>query len=825
MKNLLTIFQREFSVYFQSLIGYIFIICFLLFGIGLFITPFFTFPVADMRNFFNMLPIILCIFIPAVTMRLWADERKENTFEMIMTFPMKSYEVVLGKFFSALVFFALALVGTLIIPLMLLVLGNPDMGQIVSSYFGAFLLGSMLLALGIFISGLCKDQIVAFICTLLANLGMFLFGTGFIQSYVDGVFPGLGSTLGELIGFTIHFTTFTRGIVEMSDILFFVSWTALFLFLNGFFLEIRNRPGLKLSFSSGVGLALLIGLLFNWITNDSSFGRFDLTEGKIHTVSDSTKTVLGKLKVPVNLKVYITPKEKMPTELKSLEQDITDKLVEMQIASNNQIRFDVVYMEAANIMDPQGDAENEAKKSDKEKTIEKRMLDKGLKPFSARAIREDSVVNVMIYSAIGIAYKDKKEEILPQIVPQNMHELEYMVVSSVFKMTREKMPTIALIAPKEAVKINPMMRQIYAQMGKPLPQSEDPYIYLEQILGHEKYIVKRVELTEQSPLPADADAVVVVNPRDLTDRQKFELNKALVEGKSVFMAVQNFNWNYRVQNRNMSITRQEETPQVDDLLKFYGVSISPDVLMDENHQPLTVSDPSNPIASMFGGGMTLNLPIQIVLTNESMNPDVSITSRLSGMFYLWGSAINVEQKKLDENKLKLTTLMTTSAKGWTVPGTANLQKSSFEPPTSGQKKIPVSVLVEGQFPNFYKDKKQPAWDDQKGTPTDFKDYKPKPGKLLLVGGTQMFRKNFLQRSNLDFFINSVDAIALGDELINIRAKKVISRVIPKPSAGSRTFWKFANYLLINLIVAGIGLSVYYRKKRSRELYTQSMLNA
>ena len=303
MKNLLTIFEREYNVYFRSLLGYMFIIVFLLLGIGLYITPFFTFPMADMRNFFNMLPIILCVFIPAVTMRLWAEERKDNTFEMIMTFPMKSYEVVLGKFLASLAFFAWAMLGTLVIPLMLVVLGEPDIGQIFSSYLGAFLLGTMMLSIGIFISGLCKDQMVAFVAALMANMVMFLFGTDFIQAYVDGVFSGFGSLLGEVIGFNVHYAAFSRGIIEMTDILFFLSWSALFLFLNGFYLEIRNRGGLKLSLSSGVVLAMIAGLLFNWILADFSLGRFDTTEGKIYTVSDATKRILGKLNVPVNLKI------------------------------------------------------------------------------------------------------------------------------------------------------------------------------------------------------------------------------------------------------------------------------------------------------------------------------------------------------------------------------------------------------------------------------------------------------------------------------------------------------------------------------------------
>jgi ABC-type sugar transport system permease subunit len=100
---------------------------FLVLSVGLYMTPFFTVLNADMRAFFTTLPIILCIFLPAVTMRLWAEERKQNTWEMLLTFPMRPRELVLGKFVACLVFFLLTLAGTLTIPLMLVWLGNPDL--------------------------------------------------------------------------------------------------------------------------------------------------------------------------------------------------------------------------------------------------------------------------------------------------------------------------------------------------------------------------------------------------------------------------------------------------------------------------------------------------------------------------------------------------------------------------------------------------------------------------------------------------------------------------------------------------------------------------
>lgn len=830
MKNMATIFRREFAVYFQSPIGYMFIIVFLLINVGLYITPFFTFPTADMRSFFNLLPLLLSIFIPAVTMRLWADERKENTFEMLMTFPMKSYEIVLGKFLSALAFYIITLVGTFIIPIMLISLGQPDMGQIISAYFGALLLGAMLLAVGIFISVLCKDQIVAFILTLLINIAMYMVGIGFIQGYLDNAVPGLGSVVGQLLGFTQHYVSFMRGVVDSVDILFFISWTALFLFLNGFYLEIRNRPGIRLTFTVGVILALAAGASANWVLSNASLGRLDMTEGKIYTVSDGTRNILSSLKVPVNIKVYITPKEKMPTEMKNMERDIRDKLEEMRLASGNMLKYDVIHMQAANIMVKRGQ-EKEEKKSDKEEAIEKRMLEKGVRPFSVQTLREDSVTNVLVYSAIGVAYKEKSEEIIPRVTNRNIHELEYQVVSMVYKQTREKPPVVVLVAPKESVRVTEQMKSIYRQLGRQLPRQEDPYVYLERILAREKYDVKRVEISRYSPLPENYDTLAIVNPRELTPRQLYEINRALVSGKSVFMAIQKYLWEYRVQNRRVMISRREEKPQMGKLLSAMGLSVMDDILMDESHAPMTVASSSNPLQRLMGGGITLNLPIQMVLSQESMNPDISITSKLSGMFYLWGSGIKVDRDKIKSQNLTASIMMTTSSKGWTIPGTSEMTQASFTPPLDGKRKIPVSVLVSGQFPDIFKGQPRPDWPKESAQARpqrppqqkepEAKPLKPAKGKMILVGGTQMFRKEFLQRSNLDFFLNSIDALTLGENLIKVRSKKPISRVIVKPSDAAKTFWKFANYILVNLIFAAIGLIIYVRKKRSREAYTSA----
>jgi len=651
MRNIWIITRRELAAYYKSTIGYVYMIVFLMVSVGLYITPFFTFPQAEMRGFFMSLPLILCVFIPAVTMRSWAEERKENTHELLLTFPMRPQELVLGKYVAGCIFYLATLVGTFTIPLMLLVLGDPDMGAIGAGYLGSLLLGGFFLSMGIFFSGLCKDQIVAFILALLACFGVYLLGTVFIATYLDNFWPGLGVLLGDLVGVTGHHDAFARGVVEIGDVLYFLIWTALFLFLNGFYLEGRNRPRHRTILSSALVLCLTIGLVFNYLTTMHSLGRFDFTEDKIYTLSKASKKILSELKVPAQVKLYITPRNKMPTELKSLEQDILDKLEEMRIASRSKIVYRTIHMEAAHVLAPESEPEK-GKGESKEEALEKRLLDKGIKPFSVRALRQDQSTTQLIYSSIGIAYKDRPEEIIPRILPRDLYDLEYRLVNTTYKLAREKKPVIALVAPKDDLNLSPQVIALYRKMGRPLPQTEDPYRTLHGILIHEKYDVRRVSITRDDPLPERYDALALINPRHLSERQKWEIDRALVSGISVFMAIQNYRWDYRMTKGRVSLKKFGEDPGINDVLEKSGLKVDPSILMDRNHEAVTISDRTNPLQTLLGGGITLNLPTHIMINPSSMNRDFSLTSRLGRIFFLWGSAISLDEERIKNAKKK-----------------------------------------------------------------------------------------------------------------------------------------------------------------------------
>jgi ABC-2 type transport system permease protein len=240
MSSTLTIFRREFAAYFNSPIAYIFIIAFLVLNAGLFMTSFFLNGAADLRGFLGNLPFCVIFFIPAVSMRLWAEDKRLGTFELLMTLPMRAGDVMLGKYLAALAFYLVALAGTLPLAIMVQVLGNPDAGATLGGYVGAALLGALYLGIGTFTSGLMRDQISAVILGIMACFMIFIVGVGSVAATIDGWLPGVGSFLQHHLGLSGHYDMMMRGVIAIGDLTYFVGLTLVFLVLNTFWLEGRK---------------------------------------------------------------------------------------------------------------------------------------------------------------------------------------------------------------------------------------------------------------------------------------------------------------------------------------------------------------------------------------------------------------------------------------------------------------------------------------------------------------------------------------------------------------------------------------------------------
>jgi ABC-2 type transport system permease protein len=212
----LAIMKKELMTYFYTPIAYIVITAFLIVTGFFFFKDFFYFNQAEMRGFFQFLPLVLTLVVPAITMRLFAEEIHSGTIETLMTLPVTTIEAVVGKFMAATAFVSFMLAPTLVYLVTILIVGSPDPGPIIGGYLGSILLAGAYSAVGVLTSSLGRNQIIAFISGLAACFFLWL---------IDKITIFLPAKLSflEYLGTDFHFRNISRGIIDSRDIIYFIS--------------------------------------------------------------------------------------------------------------------------------------------------------------------------------------------------------------------------------------------------------------------------------------------------------------------------------------------------------------------------------------------------------------------------------------------------------------------------------------------------------------------------------------------------------------------------------------------------------------------------
>lgn len=236
LKTVYILAKKELMSYFNSPIAYIFIAVFLVIGNWLFFNSFFLYGQASMRSYFDLLPWMFLFLSPAITMRLWAEEKKSGTIEFLLTLPVTDWQVVLAKFFGSLVFLFITLLFSLTLPFTVASIGNLDWGPVIGGYIGALFLGGSYLALGLFISSLTKNQIIAFVLGLVSCFGVFVVGANFALAGA----PKSLQPIMQFIGLGGHFYNIAKGVIDSKDVVYYISFIFLFLWLNARVIESRG---------------------------------------------------------------------------------------------------------------------------------------------------------------------------------------------------------------------------------------------------------------------------------------------------------------------------------------------------------------------------------------------------------------------------------------------------------------------------------------------------------------------------------------------------------------------------------------------------------
>ena len=239
MRSTATILKRELRSYFTTPVAYVFIVIFLALvsALTFFMGGFFDRGQADLSAFFQFHAWVYMLLIPAITMRMWAEERRSGTIELLMTLPLSLTQLVLGKYLAAVVFTAISLALTFPLWITVNYLGEPDNGAILAGYLGSLLMASGFLAVGAFISALTKNQVVAFVMTAAACFVLIASGAPIVLSFFAGWAPKAVVDFIASLSFLAHFTDISKGVLDLRDVVYFLSLIAAFLFANAVAVE------------------------------------------------------------------------------------------------------------------------------------------------------------------------------------------------------------------------------------------------------------------------------------------------------------------------------------------------------------------------------------------------------------------------------------------------------------------------------------------------------------------------------------------------------------------------------------------------------------
>jgi ABC-2 type transport system permease protein len=236
------IFRREFATYFATPLAYVFIVIFL-FAMGAFtfyIGNFYQNGVADLTVFFGYHPWLYLFLVPAIAMRLWAEERRTGTMELLMTLPVPLWATVVGKFLAAWAFTGIALALTFPIWLTVNFLGSPDNGVILASYIGSFLMAGGYLAIGAAISAMTSNQVIAFVVSVVVCFLFTVSGAPLVLDFFRDWAPLLLINTIASFSFLTHFSAITAGVIDLRDVIYFVSLIALFLLVNIVVIDLKR---------------------------------------------------------------------------------------------------------------------------------------------------------------------------------------------------------------------------------------------------------------------------------------------------------------------------------------------------------------------------------------------------------------------------------------------------------------------------------------------------------------------------------------------------------------------------------------------------------
>ncbi len=795
-----TLFQKEINAFFSSLTGYVVIIVFLVTN-ALFMWVFkgnmnvLDSGYANLDTLFIMAPWIFLFLVPAITMRVFAEEKRSGTLELLLSQPISEMKIVLAKYLAAVSLILFSLLPTLVFYFSVHRLGSPqgnlDSGGIAGSYMGLFFLAGVYAAVGIFSSAITGNQIVSFILAVIVSFFLY---TGFDLLTSTDLFGNMDTFLLKL-GINEHYRSISRGVVDTRDLIYFLSLIGVFLFGSNIVLQSRKRIRIVRMIST-----LAIILMLNYIAS-FVFYRFDLTQEKRYSVAPETRQALKDLDDVMYIKVYLDGD--LSAGYMRLKNAIRELLDEFRVYAPKNLQYEFI--------DPAGDPDSRIRNN-----VFSRLFDAGLQPENDRVMTKDGRFSqkIIIPGAI-ISYREaglpvnlyKKNMGLPDEINlhQSIQTLEYKFISMIRNLSSDTIVKVAFLeghGELNALQVGDITKELanFYQIDRGAVQGR--------------------------PGSLDAySAVIIAKPsRAFSEEDKFVIDQYIMNGGKVIWLIDPVQ--VSMDSLYMGSTFAfYESLNLEDQLFRYGVRLNPNLVKDIQCNDI-------PVSRGIAGQQT-GLPLSPWYYYPVISPgnDHLITRALNMILIRFGSVIDTVG---EDPGIRKTVLLSTSPYSRQVSVPAQVSLREIDQPRIqsefNRSNLPLGILLEGEFESVFTNRSVPAV--QSDLPVSFRA-KSEATRMIVIADGDIIRNDVRESpngpmivplgfdrytsrtfGNKEFILNAVNYLCDQTGLIRLRGREFRLRMLDQQKILEEARkWKLVNTLVPVLLVSLFGIAVYFKRRR------------
>ncbi|MDA3879678.1 MAG: gliding motility-associated ABC transporter substrate-binding protein GldG [Prolixibacteraceae bacterium] len=798
-----SLLRKEFNSFFGSITGYLVIIIFLLAtGLFLWVLPG-SFNIiegqrATLKGFFDLAPWLYLFLIPAITMRMFAEEKRTGTIEMLITRPLTAFQITFAKYLAALILVCISLAPTLLNFYSVYQLGNPagniDTGATWGSFAGLLFLASVYIGIGLFASIITGNQVVAFLTAITLSFIMY---NGF--SFLTGIDLSLPVQNFLLqLGIHEHYLSISRGIIDSRDIFYFLFATFIFLLLT------RNMLRKTRLFATWniKRAALLVLLLIGAYTSVSKrLFRIDLTAEKRYSLSHITKDILQNQNQPLGIEVYLAGN--LPSGMKEFQESIIEKIEDMNAYSPYRLFHEVI------------DVYKISNEEERENTI-KALTDAGIEPVNFGHKTTEGMSTKQIFP--GIVISNRSQSVVVNLLKNNplissndnlqhsIELLEYEFAAAIKGLQRTHKPRIAFLD-KE---------------GNATPYETGDIRYTLS----ESYEVVDRNTSEIFSDDTVKTLIIAAPTRSFTETEKLQIDQFIMKGGHVLWCVDPIQVSIDSLSKGHSTIAFEKGLNLRDQLFRYGIRLNTDILQDAFclDYPINTAPPGK--ASQFTPAPFYYAPLALP------NPNHPLSRNLNNVVIEFASSVSVVG-----NNTKATPILATSpyARSVQTPVEVSLF-SATNPPDQrlfNQPNIPIGLLVEGRFESAFKNRMT----SQYGV-SDIIEKSPESKMIVIAdggiiknkvrtrgGNAQILPLGYDQYSgrtfgNRDFLQNCIDYLTDDTSIMELRSRVVKLRMLDKVKIREEQLrWQLINtavpllfFILTGLAYALIRKKMYCKKR-------------